>query len=284
MPAAAPALTVIVPAFNEALRIASPLREIAEYLAGRDYSAEIVVVDDGSSDDTAGVVREVAESIALPLVLVRYAPNRGKGGALKAGFAVSRGQRVLFTDADLSTPIAETAALLEALEGGADVAIGSRKRAGAQILKHQPWYREQMGRVFTLIARVVIADVSDVTCGFKAYRGDAGRDVFARVRVFDWSFDAEVLWIAGELDLSVVEVPVRWEDRAGSKVSVLRDALLSLAGLVRIRWNAALGRYARPTDETDETDETNAKGADPPLEVWRSNPPSERPGDEVAAQ
>jgi dolichyl-phosphate beta-glucosyltransferase len=138
MPAAAPVLTVIVPAFNEALRLAAPLREIAEYLAGRDYSAEIVVVDDGSSDDTARVAREVAESIAVPLVLARYASNRGKGGALKVGFALSRGQRVLFTDADLSTPIAETAALLEALDKGADIAIGSRKRAGAQILNTSP--------------------------------------------------------------------------------------------------------------------------------------------------
>lgn len=278
MPASAPALTVIVPAFNEALRIASPLREIAEYLAARDYSAEIVVVDDGSSDDTAGVVRDVAGSIDVPLVLARYLPNRGKGGALKAGFALSRGLKVLFTDADLSTPIAESAALLEALDNGADVAIGSRKSPGARVLKHQPWYREQMGRVFTLLARLVIADVSDVTCGFKAYQGDAGRDVFARVRVFDWSFDAEVLWIAGELNLTVVEVPVRWEDRVGTKVNLLRDTLLSLAGLVRIRWNAARGRYALATDTTKIAD------AEPPVEVWRSEPPFERPGGEAAAR
>ena len=281
MPAAAPVLTVIVPAFNEALRIASPLREIAEYLAGRDYSAEIVVVDDGSSDDTAGVAREVAESIAVPLVLARYASNRGKGGALKVGFALSRGQRVLFTDADLSTPIAETAALLEALDKGADIAIGSRKRAGAQILKHQPWYREQMGRVFTLIARVMIANVSDVTCGFKAYRGDAGRDVFARVRVFDWSFDAEVLWIGEKLNLSLVEVPVRWEDQAGTKVNVVRDALLALAGLLRIRWNAALGRY---TDTSDVSGTGSPADLDPRVEVWRSESLSGRRGDEAQAQ
>lgn len=275
MSADAPALTVIVPAFNEAQRIASPLREIAEYLAGRAYSAEIVVVDDGSSDDTAGVVREVAGSIDVPLVLVRYARNLGKGGALKAGFAASRGGQVLFTDADLSTPIAETEAMLAALADGADVAIGSRKRAGAQILKHQPWYREQMGRVFTLIARLVIADVSDVTCGFKAYRGDAGRDVFARVRVFDWSFDAEMLWIAGALNLSVVEVPVRWQDQPGTKVSLLRDALLSLAGLFRIRWNAARGLYSRATDAADSGSQ---------VEVWRSDSPAARPDSDAAGE
>jgi dolichyl-phosphate beta-glucosyltransferase len=275
MSADAPALTVIVPAFNEAQRIASPLREIAAYLAGRPYSTEIVVVDDGSSDGTAMVVREVAGTIDVPLVLVRYPRNLGKGGALKAGFAASRGEQVLFTDADLSTPIVETEGFLRALADGADVAIGSRKRAGAQILKHQPWHREQMGRVFTLLARLVIADVSDVTCGFKAYRGDAGRDVFARVRVFDWSFDAEMLWIAGELNLSVVEVPVRWQDRAGTKVSLLRDALLSLAGLFRIRWNAARGLYARVTDAADSGSQ---------VEVWRSDAPAARPDSDAAGE
>jgi dolichyl-phosphate beta-glucosyltransferase len=191
-------------------------------------------------------VRALAPSLALPLRLLRYTPNRGKGFALKVGFAASRGDLVLFTDADLSTPIGEADRLLAALGQGADIVIGSRKRAKAHIEVHQPWLRESLGRGFTFLVRMLIADVTDATCGFKAYRGDVGRDLFSRMRVFDWSFDAEILWIARQRGLHLREVPVRWSDQVGTKVDLRRDVFRSLVGIARIRSYAALGRYGAP--------------------------------------
>jgi dolichyl-phosphate beta-glucosyltransferase len=241
-----PELSVIVPAFDESRRIASTLRAIDAHFAARAGAVELIVVDDGSRDDTAGVVRGLAGSLALPLVLLRYAPNRGKGFALKVGFAASRGAQLLFSDADLSTPIQEADALLAELARDADVAIGSRKRARAVVEVRQPWLRETLGKGFTLLVRWLVADVTDATCGFKAYRGDAGRALYAAMRVFDWSFDAEMLWVARARGLRTAEVPVRWRDQAGTKVDLRRDVLRSLAGIARIRANAARGRYASP--------------------------------------
>jgi glycosyltransferase involved in cell wall biosynthesis len=240
-----PGLSLIVPAYNEAGRIAEPLRAIAAFAAGLPGGAEIVVVDDGSTDATAAVVRELAPVLPVPLALVAYAPNRGKGHALRAGFAAARGARLLFTDADLSTPIEEAPRLLAALEH-ADLAIGSRKTAGAAVEVHQPWLREQMGRAFTWLVRQLVAPVSDATCGFKAFRGDVGRDLFSRLRIERWGFDAEILLVARRRGYRITEVPVRWADRAGTKVNLARDALRSLGELAAMRWNAARGRYDAP--------------------------------------
>jgi dolichyl-phosphate beta-glucosyltransferase len=242
----APVLSVVVPAYNEAQRIPASLQAISDHFAAAPYTVELLVVDDGSSDDTAAAVRTLAPSLALPVRLLRYAPNRGKGFALKVGFAASRGERVLFSDADLSTPIAEADRLLAELDQGADVVIGSRKRERAHVEVHQPWLRETLGKGFTFLVRMLVADVTDATCGFKAYRGDVGRDLFSRVRVYDWSFDAELLWIARQLGLRLSEVPVRWSDQVGTKVNLRRDVLRSLQGIARIRWYAALGRYEAP--------------------------------------
>jgi dolichyl-phosphate beta-glucosyltransferase len=239
-------LTVIVPAFDEAARIPATLRAISDHFARAPFPVELIVVDDGSRDETPAIVRDAAAGLALPLRLLRYAPNRGKGFALKVGFAASRGDRVLFSDADLSTPIEEADRFLAELDRGADVAIGSRKEERARIEVHQPWLRETLGKGFTWLVRLLVADVSDATCGFKAYRGDAGRDLYARMRVFDWSFDAEMLFVGNRLGLRLVEVPVRWRDQAGTKVDLRRDVVRSLVGLLRIRWNAARGLYAKP--------------------------------------
>jgi dolichyl-phosphate beta-glucosyltransferase len=162
------------------------------------------------------------------------------------GFAASRGSRILFSDADLSTPIEDADALLAALDDGADVAIGSRKRADARIEVHQPWLRETLGKAFTWLVRWLVADVTDATCGFKAYRGDAGRDLYARMRIFDWSFDAEMLRVAALRGLRTTEVPVRWRDQAGSKVDLRRDVVRSLRGIATIHENSRAGRYEEP--------------------------------------
>ena len=255
MASEAPWFSLVVPAFNESDRIGPSLREMDAYLAGQPYSAEIVVVDDGSSDGTAGLVNQIARELATPLRLLRYEKNRGKGRALAVGMTASRGARILFTDADLSTPIEETVRLLAPLDSGADVTIGSRKGEGSEIRIHQPWYREQLGKVFTLIVRFLVAEVTDVTCGFKAFRGEVGRDLFSRLRIDDWSFDAELLMLTRQRGYKLVEVPVSWEDRPGTKVSLLRDGIGSLVGLFRIRWNAAQGIYSSPRSLETSIDE-----------------------------
>lgn len=249
-----PSLSVVVPAYNEAERIGAPLADILAYLDAQPYSAEVVVVDDGSTDQTFAFVQAVARGTRIPVRAFRYQTNAGKGFAIKCGVAQARGQRILFTDADLSTPIEDTARLLAALEAGADVAIGSRKIQGARIVVPQPWWRMLLGKMFTWLVRCLIAGVSDATCGFKAFQGTAGREIFARVRVYDWSFDAEVLMLTRRLGYRLVEVPVRWEDRAGTKVRLLRDVPRSLRGLIRIRLNDARGVYRQPGGATAVVD------------------------------
>jgi dolichyl-phosphate beta-glucosyltransferase len=242
---APPWVTVIMPAYNEAARLREPLAAVQAYLAAQPWPAEVVVVDDGSEDGTFDVARE-ATVAGVPVRVFRYAQNAGKGYAIRYGVAEARGERVLFTDVDLSTPIDEAGALLARLDAGADVAIGSRKTPEARILVRQPWLRERLGKGFTWLVRHAIVDVSDVTCGFKAFRAAAARDVFGRLRVPDWTFDAEILMLARRRGYRIDEVPVRWQDRAGTKVRVVRDVLRSLLGLVRIRANLARGVYDAP--------------------------------------
>jgi dolichyl-phosphate beta-glucosyltransferase len=250
-----PSLSLVVPAFNESERIALPLRRMASYLAEQSYGSEIIVVDDGSGDDTFELVCALGPELPVPLRVLRYSPNRGKGHALKVGFAASCADRILFTDADLSTPMTEAGRLLAPLDAGFDAAIGTRKAEGADIAIHQPPLRELLGKGFTRLVRIAIADVSDATCGFKAFRGDVGRNVFSRLRIDGWAFDAEVLFLLRRVGHRVTEIPVTWSDQPGTKVNLLRDSVSSLVGLVQIRVQAALGVYRRPrvTDVEFET-------------------------------
>ena len=240
-------LSVVVPAFNEAARIAGPLRRVDRHLAAHHPRSELIVVDDGSTDDTAGVVARLAAELAVPVKIIGDGPNRGKGHAVRRGMLAARGESVLMTDADLSTPIEELDKLYAAIRQGADVAIGSRKMAGAVIEERQPILRESMGRAFTWLTNLLVVDVSDVTCGFKLFRREAALAVFSRATLDDWSFDAEALFLVRHLGLSLVEVPVRWHDVAGTKVRRGRDAVRSALSLLRIRLNDARGRYGLPT-------------------------------------
>jgi dolichyl-phosphate beta-glucosyltransferase len=243
-------LSVVIPAYNEAARIAEPLRRVGAYLHAHHPRSELVLADDGSTDGTTGVVEALGRELGLPVRVLPNDVNRGKGHAVRRGMLAARGALVLMTDADLSTPIDELARLDAAIRAGADVAIGSRKMAGAHIEERQPVLREAMGRVFTWLTRLLVVDVSDVTCGFKLFRRDAAHAVFARLTLDDWSFDAEALYLTRRLGFTLVEVPVRWRDAPGTKVRRGRDAVQSALGLVRIVMNRARGRYvARTTAE-----------------------------------
>jgi len=238
-------LSVVIPAFNEASRIAEPLRRVDRYLRNSALSSEIIVVDDGSSDGTAERVRNIVPSLAVPVTIIPSPQNRGKGHAVKIGVLQARGKAVLMTDADLSTPIEELDHLLPHLANGVQIAIGSRKMPGAVIDVRQPLLREAMGRIFTLLINVLVVRASDVTCGFKLFTRDAATAIFSRVTIDDWSFDAEVLYIARRLGFRTREVPVHWHDVSGTKVHRGRAAVRSLRGIAHILWNGVRGRYDR---------------------------------------
>jgi len=256
MRAGSGSFSLIVPAYDEADRIGEPLLEMGRWLDAHSDRSEIIVVDDGSNDATCDVVRRVAPNLPTPLRLIRYQPNRGKGYALKVGFAAAAGDVLVFTDCDLSTSLDGIPAFVAALERGADVVIGSRKSPEATIARHQPIVRESLGRVFTWIVRRTIADVSDATCGLKAFRRDAGLDLFAHSRIDDWSFDAEILRIASKRGYRIDEIPVHWENRDGTKVQLLRDVVGSLIGIVKILRNDRAGVYDRPLAVGPTTEES----------------------------
>ncbi|MFP4056838.1 MAG: dolichyl-phosphate beta-glucosyltransferase [Candidatus Brocadiia bacterium] len=237
-------LSVVIPAYNEARRIESTLRAVADYLAAEATEGEIVVVDDGSTDQTAAMVRRFAQH--QPTVrLLHYPRNRGKGHAVRSGMLEARGQVALFCDADGSTPVAEASKLLQPIESGqADGAIGSRELPGSELLRAQPFYRRLMGWVFRQLVRLVaVRGYRDTQCGFKAFRREAAREIFSRQSVDGFAFDVEVLVIARRLGYRVVEVPVRWRNDPVSHIRPGADSVRMLVDLLRVRARAWRGAY-----------------------------------------
>jgi len=193
-------------------------------------------VDDGSNDATATVVRKAAEKHPS-IVLHQNDRNRGKGYSVKQGVLSSRGRFVLMSDADLSTPIEEMRKLFKELEEGYDIAIGSRSVSGSEILKRQAWYRQLMGKTFNKIVRAVaVPGFRDTQCGFKLFKGDAARMVFAGQKIEGFAFDVEALYLANKMGLRIKEVPVVWVNSPDSRVSIFRDSLKMLQDILTIRF------------------------------------------------
>ena len=233
----APFLSVVVPAYNEENRLGPTLERIKEYLGQQDYTSEIVVVDNASQDRTI----EVAEAAG---VRVLEEPRRGKGAAVRTGLIAAKGDYVLFSDADLSTPIEEIEKLLAALRTGHDVAIASRALPESKLVKRQPWYREMVGRLGNLLVRLVaVPGIADTQCGFKLFPRDIAQRVFPAQRLTGAAFDVEVLFIVQHMGWTIAEVPVTWIDSPDTRFSRVRDSLDALKDLVRIRVNWLLGRY-----------------------------------------
>jgi dolichyl-phosphate beta-glucosyltransferase len=227
-------ISIIIGAYNEENRILRSLHRIHDYLIKRDTDYEIIVVDDGSMDHTAVVVNELAQDIA-DLRVIRYARNRGKGYALRTGVLASKGDFVLVSDADLSTPIEELDTLLPFLSQNS-IAIGSRALALSKIVVRQPWWRMGMGKTFNRIVKLLImADFSDTQCGFKLFAGDAARELFKEARIDRFAYDVEILALAIKKGYRVAEVPIQWLNDPESKVNPLCDSLKMLIDLVRIR-------------------------------------------------
>lgn len=233
-------LSVVIPTFNEQERIGATLRRIREFLQQSGWPAELLVVDDGSTDDTATVVRRFDQTAGpgqppVTLLVSQDAANHGKGQAVRTGLERARGRFVLFTDADLSAPIEEATKLLRALESGADLAIGSRRRPESDI-EPQPPLRRFLGWVFGCLVRVLaLPGVRDSQCGFKCYRHDVARRLAELQRIAGFSFDVEHLYLARRLHYRVAEVGVRWADAPGTKIKPWRDSWRMLRDVVRIR-------------------------------------------------
>ncbi len=243
-----PELSIIIPAYNEESRLARGLAKIRDYLAARNLAsgqAEIIVVDDGSSDQTAGIAEEWSRQLPS-LRLVSNGENRGKGYSVRYGMLEARGRVALFTDADLSAPIEEADKLLAAIGAGNDVAIGSRAVNRALIFGHQSRWREIAGMIFNGFVRLFTGlPFQDTQCGFKAFVREPSRIVFQQQRIEGFGFDPEILFLAERHGLRTVEIPVRWAHDPATKVHVIRDSLLMFLDLVLIRWNWLIGRYPK---------------------------------------
>jgi dolichyl-phosphate beta-glucosyltransferase len=238
-------LSIVIPAFNEARRLEATIETVCGYLRGRSWTWEVRVVDDGSRDETAAIAERLAA--AEPRLIVQREPHRGKGGAVKTGLLSARGAFRFICDADLSMPINEIARFLPPSLDRFDVAIGTREGLGARRIG-EPSYRHVMGRLFNgVVQRLALPGIEDSQCGFKMFTAAAVHSIFPLVTIDGWAFDVEVLTIAREQGLRVVEVPIEWHYRSESQVSMVRDSLGMLRELLRIRLRAFRGAYRRAT-------------------------------------
>ena len=238
-----PVYSIISPAYNESERITATLESVAAYARQQQWDVEVLVVNDGSRDNTVAVVEQLAR--AHPFIRIIENPgNRGKGYSVRNGMLQSRGEILLFSDADLSSPIEEAPKLFEALAAGADVAIGSRWLRAELQSQRQPLMRQIYGRMFNVALRLLLGlNFRDTQCGFKAFRREAAQRIFPLQKIERWGFDPEILFLARKLGFRTVEVPVRWAHSAGTRLHPLRDGMRMVWEIFRVRWYAITGQY-----------------------------------------
>lgn len=244
-----PKYSIIIPAYNEHARITGALESVTDCIRQRGWSAEVIVVNDGSRDNTADIVREFAAQ--NPVVrLIENPGNHGKGYSVKNGILHGQGDIVMFTDADMSSPIEEAERLFAAIEEGADIAIGSRWLDRSRQTIQQPLYRQFFGRCFNAVTRFIVGlPFADTQCGFKAFRRSAAQTVFQLQRIERWGFDPEILFIAIKRGYKIREVPVSWGHDERSRISYIKDGLKMLEDIAYIRWNQLTGVYDRQVTE-----------------------------------
>jgi dolichyl-phosphate beta-glucosyltransferase len=243
-----PHYSIVIPAFNESARVPATLEEVVACVRRQGWDAEVIVVNDGSTDRTAEVVREFART--NPEVRLLENPgNRGKGYSVRSGLLQALGEIVMFTDADLSAPMEEAERLFAAIADGADIAIGSRWLEKGRQTHRQPLYRQFFGRCFNAVTRFVMGlHFADTQCGFKAFTRAAAQTVFQLQTIERWGFDPEILFIALKCGYRVQEVPVSWAHDERSRMSYLKDGMKMLEEIATIRWNALTGRYDKHTE------------------------------------
>lgn len=232
-----PAFSLVIPAFNEAERIGATLRASLDYLGKVSPQSELIVINDGSTDATSTIAREALAGAKVRARLLENFPNRGKGHAVRKGLLAAQHPIGLFTDADLSTPLDETPKLIEPIANDdVDLAFGSRALDRSLIGRHQPWRREQGGRIFNLLVRLTTwLPFWDTQCGFKAFRLDRCRPILEAARIEGFAFDVELLYLARRAGLRLREIPVRWNHTEGSKIQLVKDSLRMLREVIAIR-------------------------------------------------
>jgi dolichyl-phosphate beta-glucosyltransferase len=235
--------SIVIPAFNEESRLAATLDQVLAFVQRERWAAEIVVVNDGSTDGTAALVRKYIRANSQ-MKLVENPGNRGKGFTVRNGMLNASGDIVLFTDADLSAPIEEAPKLIASLREGADIAIGSRWLDPSLQTHRQSVLRQALGRVYNLLMRGILGmNFRDTQCGFKAFTRDAVRKVFPEQKIEGWGFDPEVLYLGQRAGLKIAEVAVRWGHDTGTRIHPFRDGFQMLLDMVSIRWSALRGNY-----------------------------------------
>jgi len=240
-----PTYSIVIPAYNEGARLGPTLESVLAYVHAQHWDAEVIVVNDGSRDNTAEIVREFAAKHPT-LKLMENPGNRGKGYSVRNGMLNARGQVVLFTDADLSSPIEEAPKLFAALAAGADIAIGSRWLRAETQTQRQPLHRQLFGRVFNLLLRLILGlKFKDTQCGFKAFKQPAVQAIFPLQKIERWGFDPEILFLARKFGFKVQELPVAWGHSGGTRIHPLVDGSRMFLEMLRIRWNDLTGKYDR---------------------------------------
>jgi dolichyl-phosphate beta-glucosyltransferase len=256
--------SVVIPAYNEGSRLGGTLEKVTAYIAQHACDAEIIVVNDGSRDNTADLARNFAQNHPN-LRLIENPGNRGKGYSVRNGVLNARGRIVLFTDADLSSPIEEVPKLLQALADGADIAIGSRWLRSELQTQRQQWYRQLFGRIFNLLLRVTLGlRFRDTQCGFKAFRRHAAQKIFPLQKIERWGFDPELLFLARKFGFRVEEVPVAWGHSGETRIHPLADGTRMFLEMLRIRWYDVTGKYDRGDAVAAPAAKTLREGRRPP--------------------
>ena len=235
--------SIVIPAYNEGARLGPTLEKVLAYVRQQGWDAEVIVVNDGSHDNTAEIVREFAARNPI-LRLVENPGNRGKGYAVRNGMLNARGEVILFSDADLSSPIEEMPKLLEAVAAGADIAMGSRWLRSELQIQRQSLHRQLFGRIFNGLNRIILGlRFKDTQCGFKAFTRKAAHTILPLQRIERWGFDPEILFLARKFGFRVDEVAVRWGHVGGTRINPLLDGGRMFQEMVRIRWNDLTGKY-----------------------------------------
>jgi dolichyl-phosphate beta-glucosyltransferase len=238
-----PAYSIVIPAYNEGARLGATLQKVLAYVRAQGWNAEVLVVNDGSRDNTADIVRKFAANDTA-LRLLENPGNRGKGYSVRNGMLHARGQIVLFSDADLSAPIEEAPKLFQALAGGTDIAIGSRWLRAETQTHRQPLHRQLFGRVFNLLLRITLGlKFKDTQCGFKAFKRSAVEAIFPRQKIERWGFDPEILFLARKFGFSVQEVSVAWGHSGGARINPVVDGFRMFVEMLRVRWYDLTGKY-----------------------------------------
>lgn len=239
--------SIVVPAYNESARLGNSLEKILAYVQKRGWRAEILVVNDGSRDNTAEIARSF-ERLYGAIRLIENPGNRGKGYSVRNGMLHASGERLLFTDADLSSPIEESEKLFAALDAGAEVAMGSRWLQRELQRERQPLHRQLLGRLFNFVLRMILGvKYKDTQCGFKAFTRKAADVIFPRQQIERWGFDPEILYLAKKFHLKIAEIPVEWAHDDRSKINPVVDGVKMATELLRVRWYDISGKYAKAT-------------------------------------